>query len=226
MEKKQEGDEKIEGQDTGEDTQDTTETTQETSDSKTSDDGKKGYVTEESYRGLQKVVAKRDTTITELTGKIETLAAELEELKANSATTTSQVDTLNQTLEDANTALQEAQAERDKLSKQLERQKIVMEEFPELANFTDYIQPSDDPDEYRQSAKTFKESLEAYAEEKVKGVLKGSQTTVTDTREEASTAEEDSLWEIIYRTAGVRGKEAEYEEANKKLTALLESKSQ
>jgi peptidoglycan hydrolase CwlO-like protein len=190
----------------------------------TGDETPKGYVTEESYQGLQRVVAKKDNELESLKKQIETLSTQLEETKADTSKLTGTKGQLEQELQDAKTKLTELETSRDGLDKQLRQQGIIMQEFPNLATLAQYIPPADDDDQFRANAKNFSEAMSAFVKSGVKQVMQGGAPPQPPSDDTASETEEDQLWRTVYNTAGVPGKEKEYEEANRRLQEVLAAK--
>lgn len=185
-----------------------------------------GYVTEESYQGIQRVVAKRDKEITDLKARLEELATQVEEHKTSTGTLSKAKSDLEGAVSAAQTQLQTLQAERDRLNKQLEQQGIIMSDFPDLAALSSFIPPADTVDGFKENAKKFQEALKKHIDAGVQKTLAGATppgpgTTKGTTGE----GEEDKLWKAVYSTAGIPGKEAEYAEANRKLQEFLHSKT-
>lgn len=198
---------------------------QKSADSKPEDNGTpKGYVTEESYQGLQRVVAKKDKELLDLKGKMETLSTQLEELKANSSQLTGTKSTLEKSLEDAQSQLESLEADRNKLDKQLKQQGIVMSEFPNLAAVAGYIPQADTDEEFRENAKKFSDALGAFVKTGVQEVITGSTPPQPPGDDTVGETEEDRLWDEVYSLAGVQGKEREYKEAYQRLQEVLAAK--
>jgi hypothetical protein len=203
---------------------------QKPADSTPSNDGTpKGYVTEESYQGLQRVVSKKDKELEDLKARQEQLATELEELKANSKSSEEKTGDLETKLQESQKSLEAAEAERGKLNTQLTQQGIVMSEFPELAPLAGFIPIAEDEEGFRENAKSFQEAIGTYTKQAVKNTLSGAAPPSGDgglNNEMLTTAEEDKLWDEVYLYAGVPGKEKEYAEANQRLQEVLNAKNQ
>lgn len=198
---------------------------QKSADDKPSSDGPpKGYVTEESYQGLQRVVAKKDKELEDLKSKMETLSTSLEELKTNSNQLTGTKGELEKQLQEAQSKLDEIQTDRDTLDIQLRQQGIVMKEFPNLAAVAQYIPSADDDDKFRENAKNFAEAMGVFVKSGVQNVMSGSVTPQPQSDDTVTETEEDRLWDEVYSLAGVRGKEKEYNEAYNRLQQVLEAK--
>lgn len=185
----------------------------------------KDEITPQRYKGLQKVVAKKDQQILELQDSVQALSDELEELKVNSASTQTAKSTAEQKVQELQSQLDNLTAERDEVNKQLTQQGIIMKDFPQLAQLAKFIPPAEDEEGFKTNAKEFAEALKGFVDKGVVETLEGASPPSPSTEEEAPTSsEEDRLWSIVYSTSGVPGKEAEYEEANEKLQKILAAK--
>lgn len=182
-------------------------------------------ITPDRYRGLQRIVAKRDDEIAKLKEAVEKMSEALEEQKLQANSSASEKEKLAKQLEENTKALVAAQAEQAKAAKKLTQQSIVLKEFPDLAPLVDYIPVTEDDVAFRTAAQGFKAALENYIAAGVKQKLSGA-SPKADAQSQAMIpdGEEERLWSIIERTAGVAGKETEYREANDKLQALLMQK--
>lgn len=109
--------------------------TQETTPPKSQQSSKSSdeEITPERYKGLQKVVAKRDAEILALKEKLDTLAESQEEIRTKTSSTEAEKAKLAKDLADAQALLSTAQAEQAKASKKLAQQTIVLKEFPDLS---------------------------------------------------------------------------------------------
>jgi len=183
-------------------------------------------ITPERYKGLQKVVAKRDAEIDALKLKLEELSTTQEEVRLKGATTEAEKAKLAKDLEDARKLLETATAEQQRATKKLAQQTIVLKQFPDLAPLAEFIPPADDDETFVKNAKSLTESLDAYIEARVKSKLSGAVPPVQPrSQDQLPDGEEDRLWAEVSRYAGVPGKEREFREANIKLQALLAAKT-
>lgn len=199
---------------------------QKPADSKpSSNEPPKGYVTEESYQGLQRVVAKKDKELEDLRSKMNTLAESLEELKTNSSQLAGTKGDLEKALQEAKTQLESIETDRNTLDKQLRQQGIVMREFPNLAGVAQYIPQAEDDDTYRANAKAFSEAMGSFVKSGVHQVISGGTPPQPPSKDTASETEEDQLWRDIYSLAGVPGKEKEFNDANERLQQVLAAKT-
>lgn len=187
------------------------------------DEPPKGYVTEESYKGLQRVVTQKDTDLDKAKKSIEDISAELEELKTDSTGLTSDKSNLETKLEEAKTSVDNLQSERDNLSNQVERQTVIMTEYPHLATVAEYIPPADDVEGFKENAKAFSEALGGFVDAGVKTKITGA-TPPTPAGKEDTTAQQaeiDALWDTVGKTAGIPGKEEVFLKAQARLEELM-----
>jgi len=182
-------------------------------------------ITPERYKGLQKVVAKRDAELLDQKAKLDKLAEDLEELRSQTSSSEATKTKLAKDLADAQASLSIAQAEQARATKRLAQQSIVLKQFPELAPLAEFIPAAESDEDFVKNANALKASLEAYVSQGVKIKLSGAVPPLTQKGNEmAPDGEEDRLWSEINRTAGIPGLEKEYREANDKLQALLVAK--
>lgn len=201
-------------------------TDQKAAGSGTGDETKSGYVTEESYKGLQSAMnrqkTKLETEITQLKERLEKQAADLEEAKM-AAEEKAKLETSQK---DLNTSIQNLQAERDKLTRQLNQQKIVLAEFPQLAPLAAYIPPAETDDVFKTNAQSFEAALKQYVALVVSKNLEGAAPPIGTGNQSSQTDNTlDKLWAEVDRYAGIPGKEREFEEANAKLQEALKSRN-
>lgn len=179
---------------------------------------------ETRYKGLQKTVAKKDEAITELQKKLETLTANLEELRVTHGTTEQQKQLVEQSRQTLEKQLAEVKAERDNATKTLREQAIIMTEFPQLAKLSKYIPPATTEEDFRKNAAAFAEDMSKAVSTGVKDAMTGATPPQKGAEPMANEAEEDRLWTKVTSLAGIPGKEAEYEEARAKWVKLQQSK--
>lgn len=184
-----------------------------------------GYVTEESYKGLQRAAerqkAKLEKELADARGKLEQSATELEEAKLAAA----EKANLEKAQSDLNTNIANLQAERDKLTRQLNQQKIVLAEFPQLAPLAAYIPVADTDEKFKENAVGFEAALKIYVASQIKGTFEGSGPPIGSGNGSQSADALDKLWAEVYAVAGIPGKEKEYEEAYAKLQEALKTTS-
>jgi len=178
-----------------------------------------------SYQGLQKVVSKKDSTITKLTEQVETLSTQLEEIKNTSSSTAKQKADAEKALEELRSTLEEATSERDTLRTQLDRQKLINDKFSELGPMAKYVPAGESLEEYEANAQAFLEDLNARTGAQVKRTLAGSSPETPSGEGDDivfDQKEYDRLWDEVDLLAGVPGKEREFQEAQQKLQKLME----
>lgn len=187
----------------------------------------KGEDWETAYKGLQKVVARKDREVNELTDKLENLSSQLEELKTTSQSSQSAKSDLEKQLGELQSTLESLKTEKDDLNNKLAQSSLVMEKFPEIAPLAAFIPSGNSIEEFEQNAQAFKERIDDYTSAKAKGLLQGASPTSTKSSEDGMVTENelDKLWDQVYSLAGIPGKEKEYEEANSKLQSIIASQS-
>lgn len=184
-----------------------------------------GYVSEESYKGLQRAAEKQrrelETKLQELTKQLEGTSTELEAQKLLAA----EKVTLQDQLKTLATTLDQTQKDREVLNRTIAQQNIILGEFPTLAPLAGFIPTAPDDDTYRSNAKNFEAALSKYVTGAVKQTLEGASPPSGKTKSDIPTAaEEDKAWNKVYSLAGVPGKEKEYEEAYAQLRNLIGTK--
>jgi hypothetical protein len=107
------------------------------------------------------------------------------------------------------TQLEEEQGEKQNLTSQLSRNKILMTEYPQLSKFSEYIQAGDDEDAYRQNLANFNASLDSFVQTGVDTEVAGASPDVGDTTEEITEGDADSAYNDVVALSGVPGKEKE-----------------
>jgi chromosome segregation ATPase len=177
---------------------------------------------EGSYKGLQKVVAKKDEEIKGLSTKLDTLAEQLEALKNSSSLTAEEKSKLEKDLSDAKSELDNVKSERDELGKKLSRSELLMEEFSALTPLAEYIPDAEDEEGLRENAKKFADALAKYTNQEITEVLQGASETQPEGADDIDTSPSrvDELRAIINRTAGIEGKEEEFNNAYAELIEL------
>lgn len=184
---------------------------------------------EDRYKGLQRASEKKRTslekTIADLQEKLAATTETLETINSDaSAQQTARQEAENKIAE-IQSSLEGIQKERDELSAQLERQNIILKEYPSLAPFANFIPSGADDETFRSSLSEFADALKVYVKEGVKETISGSSHVTQDDDTMATGAEEDQLWNTVYSLAGIPGKEQEYQEAHAKLMGILEAKN-
>jgi hypothetical protein len=180
---------------------------------------------EARYKGLQKVTAKKEATIAELTGKLDQANATLESLRLSQTSTDAQRVTAEQAKAGLESQLTALQADHAKLQKTLLHQGIVLQEFPQLSTLFTYIPEASSVEDLRVKAKKFADDLASTVQSSVKQVMSGgSPPQPTGTGQLASEAEGDKLWDEVCSLAGRPGKEKEYAVARERWETFMKSK--
>jgi hypothetical protein len=199
-------------------------TPQQTAVTQDSDEDK---ITPERYKGIQKVVAKKDVEIGKLQTSVTELSEQLEELKATTGNTEQAKSDAEKKMADIQDQLTGLQSERENLNQKLTQQGIVMKEFPSLAPLAEYIPVANDEDGFRDNAKQFSEALNAFVDQGVDAKLAGASLPSPKGEDEIPTENEvDKAYDKVVNLAGVLGKEAEYEDAFQKHADLLAARGE
>lgn len=188
------------------------------------DDGTpKGYVSEESYKGLQRVLTKKDTDLEKLQTQVDDLSTQIEEVKGTSTGLATSKSDLETQLEEAKSSTETLQTERDDLSKKVERQSVIMTDFPQLATLADYIPPADDAEGFKKNAEDFSNALGVFVKDGVTEKITGATPPVPVGKEDttAQQAEIDQLWETMMKTGGNPEKLDDFETAQKRYEELM-----
>lgn len=184
----------------------------------------KGYVTEASYKGIQRAAEKQkiklEQELAALRAQLEGVATELEEAKMLAEEKTK----LEKAQTELNTSVAALQAERDKLTRKLTHQSIILSEFPSIASLAAYIPDAETEEAFRANATQFSQALATYLKSAVNLDFAGSTPPIDGGNSSASSEQTDELWEKVYALAGVPGKEEEYRETYAKLQDLLKPK--
>lgn len=186
-------------------------------------DGKKTY-SEIEYKGLQAVIAKRDTTILNLTTELADTKAKLTEALENQATTVNEKTSLDAKFTDTQTKLTAIESEKNALQKIVSEQKIIMQEFPDLAPAYSFIPKAETEEEFREKAKELRSTLKQLVNNGVQTILTGSSPSTNMTGSELTPLggdDEDKAYRLVAALAGRPGKEKEFEEANERYQKIL-----
>jgi hypothetical protein len=186
---------------------------------------------ETRYKSLQRVQEQKrqklDQQIADLTTKHEQALLETQEKKQAAEILEKQQAQFLKEKGELEGKLQVAQAEQESLNKKVLFQKIILEDFSDLADMSDYIIPvATTEEEVRSKATALREKMGKRVQASVKEVMTGASSTVQGTGNTIPTSsEEEALWRKIYDTAGRVGKEEEFAKANKDLQDFLARKS-
>jgi uncharacterized protein YjbI with pentapeptide repeats len=145
------------------------------SSSKSKDAGTKPITDfEAAYKGIQKKYdlmfkrnAKLEETLEDLKDKLGETEILLDKYQKNENSSKSITEK----------ALQQAQTDKqllDSKDKEIQRMKIVMKEFPQLADMIDELPKKDDPDEFRSSLTGLNTTIEKQVESRIKERLSGT----------------------------------------------------
>jgi len=180
---------------------------------------------EERYKGLQaaseKQRVKLEKEAREAKDKLDQTLADLEAARASGTTASQTTDKLSKDLEALQTQVSALTAEKTALAAKITRQNIVITEFPELAQLSEYIPDAPTDEQFRANAQKFAQTLEGHVKSKVDGLVNTSTSAPPSHKAPPSATEIDRAWDEVYSTAGVPGKEAEYQKAYAKLQGLL-----
>lgn len=183
---------------------------------------------EARYLGLQsaneKARVKLEKQIADQTATVTRLMEELEAHKTDATSLSTAKTEMETQLTQLNTSLQTLQVDRDALDKKLKQQSLLLGEFPDLAPLLEFIPTADDEAALKANAEKLRGALKSYVDLGVKNVITGATPPVTPTDKEPTETEADKAWATVYATAGVPGKEKEYEEAYAKVMAATQPK--
>jgi len=176
---------------------------------------------EARYKGLQKVMAKKDQQLVDLQARLDTLATQMEELRPQVDQSSRQARELEESKGSLEKELEKAKAEAQMAKQRLAQSTIIMKEFPQLNELTEYIPQSDDEDVFRESAKALDAKVKMIVDAQIKRLMAGATAPQPSGKQSIeSSAEADRLWDELMRVAGVPGKEREYADLNSKWIKL------
>lgn len=170
---------------------------------------------EKRYKGLQKTQNLQFKQLEAAKEQIETLKATISTMETEAKESTTTLDGLNTQLEeltDEKTTLTETV---DTLTNDKLRTKLILDEFPNMAEFEakGLLPDGADVEELRTKLTSFQEQIEAMTNHQLSEDLDGSTPASTDTGQSADALSEDELWE---RAAQVAGKDpAEFDRIEK-----------
>jgi chromosome segregation ATPase len=178
------------------------------------------------YAGLQKVVAKKDKALTDLSQKVESLTDTLEELRTQSTSSETQLESVKKQAEEAQEQLATLTGERDNLKQQLDQQQIVLKDYPQLAPLAEFIPAAENEEQFRTNAENFAKAIEAFTGEAVTRTVEGSTPPIPSGKQEVVTQDQvDVAYDKAAKLAGVPGKEQEYQAANDEYVRLLSARN-
>jgi chromosome segregation ATPase len=177
-----------------------------------------------SYKGLQKVVSRKEKAAESLKKKYDKLSEQHESQKAKSGAADTAQSDLEKQLKEAKTELDTLTSERDKLNNQLSQTNLVMEKFPEIAPLAQYIPTADTIEDFEKNAKKFAEDVGAQIETGVDKKLEGASPGAPPGEEGLDTEnEKDKLWDELNELGRDPEKNAEYEAKFKEWEALFDN---
>lgn len=199
-------------------------------------EGKTAEKWAEIYKGLQtafqKMQNEKDAEIGALKTKLTDAQAEIEGFKAGGKTKDDQLTVLQTEIEKKNEAISSLEADKKAADTALQRSKIVMKDFPELASFEaqGLLPTNDDSEKLAEQLKLFSETLTGQVKtnvtqqvkEKIAGASPaGSSKTSGGTKEPSELEQnEDYYWKIMLDNSGPNGDPTKFEEAQKKYDAI------
>lgn len=192
---------------------------------------------EKAYKGLQttynKLKETSDNTIADLTGKLEKNTADLTTFKNQASQFEEQAATLQKTIEDINQKLSTEQATSKQAAENLERARLIISEFPELAKWeADGLLPAASTvEEMRDRFTKFQTNLGSQVGQKVQQKMEGATpddiSTGTSNTSNAPAENEQFLIDEMIKVAAKKPlDEAKYSELQGKYDALVRKKAQ
>ncbi len=179
---------------------------------------------EASYKGLQKVVSRKEKAAQSLKAKYDKLSEQHEAQKTKSGAADTATSDLEKQLKEAKTELDDLTSERDKLNNQLSQTNLVMEKFPEIAPLAQYIPTADTIEDFEKNAKKFAEDVGAQIETGVDKKLEGASPDAPPGEEGLDTEnEKDKLWDELNELGRDPEKNTEYEAKFKEWEALFDT---
>lgn len=191
-------------------------------------DGKTAAQWAETYKGLQRTFNDLKETSDQQKTTIATLEGDLKAAKAFEG----QVDTLQNTVDQANQKLQAETTAKGKTELELARAKLIINDFPDLAKWeADNLLPTaDTPEELKARFEKFQSNLGKKVDTGVEEALSGAspESVITPTKEGDETAEgetEDSLWEQLVTISKTKPFDSlKHAETQKKYDAIVKKR--
>ena len=222
---------------TTEDIEEPTEgaTSKKSGSSSTKVGGKTAEEWKASYNGLQasyqKLKETSDQTIADLQRQLAEAQTDLETSKQGKTSSDSQVETLNSEKTDLLAQIETLQSEKATLEGNLDRSKLVMSDFPELAAFeAQGLLPSGNgEDDLKAKFTSFRETMQSQVGTQVKSTLKGTQpagsgrSTTSTTKTVEVEEDEDYVWDMMSQ-ASRDGNRVEFNKWQAKYDAIQDAK--
>jgi DNA repair exonuclease SbcCD ATPase subunit len=174
---------------------------------------------EARYKGLQRATEEKrlaaEKERNDLQQQLDDLRTQLEGASSDAKSLEGSKSELQEQVDKLNKQLAVSETEQQKLAGELSRQKVIMDDFPELQSMADFLPKSDDIDSFRETATQFAERLKAQTEAAVKNALRGATPTPRGANEGQvpGQSELDTAYEKVMSLAGMPGKEQEYRTA-------------
>jgi len=188
----------------------------ETTNKETEATAKEKQIPDEAQRiikGLQRTIAKKDAKIQELEAKVQELEGKLEDLSA-------EAETIKERAERAS----ELEQQLTEKERELQRKKLVMSEFPELAQLEaeGLLPNADDEEELRQALAKVREYMQSFAKSAVEKAAEGTLPETTETgQRDLSRLSTEALTDAAL-DAVAKGDEQTYN----RIMAILEQRGQ
>jgi chromosome segregation ATPase len=185
---------------------------------------------QESYKGLQRSHQEfkriADAKIAELESKLADALSKTSDLAAQGSSKDSRVAEMQTQMTSLSDQIKTLQAEKGKTDGKLARAEMILRDYPELASWeARKLLPHRDTDEETRTALAdFRTALGSKVGQGVKEVMTtstpvGSANTSSSMKTDVNESRE-YVWKKIGETAGIRGKEQEYNDWRAKLDAL------
>lgn len=201
-------------EDSDEDEESSSDDEQQEDDDSESDDEDE-VVPAKIYKGLQRTVSKKDKEIQQLEKEIEEAKKEKEEAEAMLDKGDKVRLDLQKTITDQGERLSALEKENKQSKAQAMQSRVIAEEFPGLANLTNFIPSAETEDEYRENCKSLQEALGDNVTQRLEKELKSSTVPADEDegKKPASQSEIDKKYNKAMSLAGVPGKQEEYDKA-------------
>lgn len=169
------------------------------------------------YKGLQRKYNKLWEKFEKLQSDYDQLEDQLAETKLSTDTHTREHETLKSSLTAKDTEIAQLKAQIKDLEGSQQRQKLIMAEYPELAEFEaeGLLPKAESEEDLRAKFSKFKEALGKRVDDKTKKKFEGTGAKPTEGKtDKTGDADPDRLWAEIIRLAGSSDPKdrAEYED--------------